>query len=80
MWRMARKLHGANPVGPNPDLDFGATEKRIRARHAGASGSEALTTAFADNVQEAADLLREALSEAEEHQPERFTKQLRMNG
>jgi hypothetical protein len=56
MWRMARKLHEANPLGPNPKLEFDAVETRFRERHAAANGTEALTNALLENVREAVAL------------------------
>jgi hypothetical protein len=60
MWRMARKLHEANPVGPNPGLDFETVEAGFRQRHSRAKDAEALTGALVENVEEAEKMLDEA--------------------
>ena len=63
MWRMARKLHEANPLGPNPNLEFEAVETRFRERHKAANDTEALTDALVENVGEAEGMLGEALEQ-----------------
>lgn len=67
MWRMARRLHEANPVGPYPRLNFESVEDRFRGRQMEACGQEALTAALLENVQEVVDLLTQATADEECH-------------